>query len=52
MEAVLGAPAIVAGVFVLTMLLALPLAITLRAALAAHLGDSLAAETAAIGCQL
>ena len=31
------------------MLLALPLAITLRDALAAHLGDSLAAETAATG---
>jgi hypothetical protein len=46
---VLGAPAIVAGVFVLTLLLALPLAITLRDALAAHLGGSLAAETAASG---
>ena len=46
---VLVAPAIVAGVFVLTMLLALPLALTMREALAAHFGGSLAAETAAAG---
>jgi hypothetical protein len=46
---VLAAPAIVAGVFVMTFALALPLAITLRAALVTHLGDSLAAETAATG---
>jgi hypothetical protein len=46
---VLAAPAIVAGVFVMTFVLALPLAITLRAALATHLGESLAAETAATG---
>ena len=46
---VLAAPAIVAGVYVMTFALALPLAITLRGALAAHLGSSLAAETAATG---
>jgi hypothetical protein len=46
---VLAAPAIVAGVFVLTMLLALPLAITVLAALRVHLGDSVAAETALSG---
>src|SRR5262245_15157674 len=44
-----AAPAIVAGVFVMTFALAVPLAITLRGALAAHLGDSLAAETVATG---
>jgi len=46
---VLGAPAIVAGVFAMTFLLALPLSIMLRGALSAHLGSSLAAETAATG---
>ena len=46
---VLAAPAIVAGVYVMTFALALPLAIALRGALAAHLGSSLAAETAATG---
>jgi hypothetical protein len=46
---VLAAPAIVAGVYVMTFALALPLAIALREALAAHLGSSLAAETAATG---
>jgi hypothetical protein len=46
---VLAAPALVAGVFALTFLLALPLVITLRGLLAAHLGGSLAAETAASG---
>jgi hypothetical protein len=46
---VLAAPAIVAGMFAMTFLLALPLAITLRGALAAHLGSSLAAESAATG---
>lgn len=44
---VVAAPAIVAGVFAMTFLLALPLALTMRGALAAHLGNSLAAETAA-----
>lgn len=46
---VLAAPAIVASVFAMTFLLALPLAIMLRGALSAHLGSSLAAETAATG---
>jgi hypothetical protein len=46
---VLAAPAIVAGVFVMTLLLALPLALTLREALASHLGASLAAQTVATG---
>jgi hypothetical protein len=46
---VLAAPAIMAGVYVMTFALALPLAIALREALAAHLGSSLAAETAATG---
>jgi len=46
---VLAAPALVAGVFALTFLLALPLAIMMREALASHLGASLAAETAASG---
>jgi len=44
---VLAAPALVAGVFVMTFALALPLAITMRSALASHLGNSLAAEQAA-----
>jgi hypothetical protein len=46
---VLAAPAILAGVFAMTFLLALPLAMTLRDMLAAHVGNSLAAETAATG---
>src|SRR5262245_35844152 len=46
---VLDAPAVAAGVFAMTLLLALPLAIMLREALASHLGSSLAAETAATG---
>jgi hypothetical protein len=44
---VLHAPAIVAGVFVMTFLLALPLAYTLRTMLEAHLGQSLIAAEAA-----
>jgi hypothetical protein len=44
-----SAPGIAATVFVLTFLLALPLAIMMRDALASHLGGSLAAETAASG---
>jgi hypothetical protein len=44
---VLDAPAIAAGVFALTFLLALPLAYTLRAALEAHLGGSLVSAKAA-----
>src|ERR1044072_2380023 len=46
---VLAAPWIALGVFALTFLLALPLAITMRGLLAAHLRGSLAAETAASG---
>lgn len=43
------APTIAVGVFVMTFLLALPLAIAMRDTLASHLGDSLAADTAAAG---
>src|SRR5688572_23887381 len=43
------APAVVAGLWLMTFLLAWPLALTLRGMLAEHLGDSLAAETAASG---
>lgn len=43
------APALIAGVWLTSFLLAWPLAITLRGMLAAHLGDSLAADTAANG---
>jgi hypothetical protein len=44
---VLAAPAIIAGVFVLTLTLALPLALTLRSLLRAHLGASMMANEAA-----
>ena len=44
-----AAPAIVAGVFALTLVAALPLALALRGALESHLGRSLAAESAADG---
>jgi hypothetical protein len=43
----LSAPAIVAGVFVVTLTAALPLAMTLRGAMQAHLGSSLMADEAA-----
>lgn len=43
------APALVAGLWLTTFLLAWPLALTLRGMLAAHLGASLAAESAASG---
>jgi hypothetical protein len=46
---VLAAPGIVAGVLALTILLALPLALTMRDALSLHLGGSLAAEAAVSG---
>ena len=46
---VCAGPAIVAGVFLVTLLAALPLAITLRGALQDHLGASLAANDAANG---
>ena len=43
------APAILIGVWALTLLVSLPLALTLRGMLAQHLGASLAADTAATG---
>ena len=43
------APAVLLGVYALTLLIALPLAITLEGMLAAHLGSSLAAAAAARG---
>lgn len=45
----LRAPAILCGVWILTVLVSLPLAAGLRAAIADHLGGSLAADTAASG---
>ncbi len=44
-----GAPLVLAGVFVATLVIALPSALLLRSAMEAHLGASLAAETAASG---
>src|SRR5687768_6382609 len=41
------APAVLAGVFALTLVAALPLALVMRATIAAHLGTSLAADAAA-----
>ncbi len=46
---VAGAPMLLAGVWVLTLLLAVPLALTLRGMIATSLGDSLAADAAASG---
>lgn len=46
---VVAAPAVLFGVYALTTLLALPLAITMRGLLQTHLGSSLAAEGAASG---
>ena len=46
---VFAAPVIAAGVFAMTILVALPLALAMRDAIASHLGDSLAAESAATG---
>jgi hypothetical protein len=46
---VIAAPAIAAGVFAMTILLALPLAMVMRETLATHLGGSLAAESVATG---
>ena len=43
------APAILIGVWTLTLLVSVPLAVAMRGLLAQHLGDSLAAETAASG---
>jgi hypothetical protein len=44
-----GAPAILLGVWALTLLVSLPMAVALRGMLAQHLGASLAADTAARG---
>jgi hypothetical protein len=44
-----GAPMVLAGVFAATLLVGLPLSYVLRGMLAAHLGTSLAAESAAAG---
>jgi hypothetical protein len=49
MRRVNRAPAILVGVWVLTLLVSLPLTLALRSLLAQHLGNSLAAETAATG---
>jgi hypothetical protein len=46
---VLRAPAILAGVWLLTLLVSVPLTLALRGMIAQHLGSSLAAETAASG---
>src|SRR5512142_1821248 len=46
---VLRAPALPAGVWLLTVLVSLPLALALRTMIAQHLGTSLAADTAASG---
>jgi hypothetical protein len=45
----LSAPSIIIGLWLMTLLMALPLALTLRDMLAGHLGASLAAETAVSG---
>jgi hypothetical protein len=44
-----GAPMVLAGMFAVTLFVALPLSYALRGMIAAHLGNSLAAETAASG---
>lgn len=44
-----SAPAMLAGVFAVTLLVSVPMAIVMRGMLAQHLGDSLAADTAADG---
>lgn len=49
MRRVERAPAILAGVWLITLALSLPLALALRGMLAQHLGGSLAADTAASG---
>jgi hypothetical protein len=49
MRRVERAPAILAGVWLMTLALSLPLALALRGMLAQHLGGSLAADTAASG---
>jgi hypothetical protein len=49
MRRVNSAPAILAGVWILTLVAGLPLAAALRVSLSDHLGQSLAADTAAAG---
>lgn len=49
MRRVNKAPSLVAGLWLLTTLASLPLALTMRAAIAGHLGSSLEADTAASG---
>jgi hypothetical protein len=49
MRRVNRAPALLAGVWLLTIAASLPLALTLRGAIAQHLGSSLAADAAATG---
>jgi hypothetical protein len=44
-----AAPMVLAGMFVCTLLIALPLSIALRGMIAEHLGDSLSADSAAAG---
>jgi hypothetical protein len=44
-----SAPAMLAGVFAVTLLVSVPMAVVMRGMLAQHLGDSLAADTAASG---
>jgi len=44
-----SAPAILAGVWLMTLAVSIPLAIAMRGMLAQHLGGSLAADTAAAG---
>ena len=44
---VFAAPAVIAGVFVITLFTAVPLAVTLRGQIEAHLGRSLMADQAA-----
>ena len=44
-----GAPALLAGTFAVTLLVSLPLAYALQGMIAAHLGSSIAADTAASG---
>jgi hypothetical protein len=49
LKRVRSAPALVLGAYAITVVLALPLAITMRGLLQSHLGASLAAEGAADG---
>ncbi|HMF97204.1 MAG TPA: hypothetical protein VKE96_23055, partial [Vicinamibacterales bacterium] len=49
MRRVNRAPAVLLGVFALTLIVAVPLAVAMRGMLAQHLGDSLIADSAAAG---